>query len=116
MAFSKRGIFDAPKKSPYNFERYDSDLERLMMEKLEADPEVTRWMKRHSISIDWIDQHNRMCKYIPDFLVQYQDGSKAIIEVKNPVLIETDAVKRKRVAAEAWCQKRGMRYQMKTIN
>ncbi|MDE2697032.1 MAG: carbonic anhydrase family protein [Chloroflexota bacterium] len=86
MAFSKRGNFESPTKSPYNFEKYDSDLERQMMKNLERDPEVERWMKRHSISIAWIDQHNRKCKYLPDFLVQYRDGSKAIIEVKNPVL------------------------------
>ncbi len=115
MAFSKRGNFESPTKSPYNFEKYDSDLERQMMKNLERDPEVERWMKRHSISIAWIDQHNRKCKYLPDFLVQYRDGSKAIIEVKNPVLIESDAVQRKRAAAELWCKKRGMKYGIKTI-
>ena len=115
MALSKRGSFENPTKSPYNFEKYDSDLERRMMENLERDPEVERWMKRHSISIAWIDQHNRKCKYLPDFLVQYRDGKKAIIEVKNPMLIESEAVQRKRAAAEAWCRKRGMEYEIKTI-
>ena len=34
----------------------------------------------------------------PDFLVEHEDGSKSIIEVKNPVLIDSDAVQRKRKA------------------
>jgi len=28
MAFSKHGDFGNPEKNPYNFERFDSDLER----------------------------------------------------------------------------------------
>ncbi len=72
-------------------------------------------MKRHSISIPWIDNQNRKCNYLPDFLVEHEDGSKSIIEVKNPVLIDSDAVQRKRKAAEIWCKKRGMTYQIYTI-
>ena len=42
MAVSKRGIYENPKKSPYNFERYDSDLERRMMVRLDAQPDVVK--------------------------------------------------------------------------
>ena len=116
MPISKRGNYDNPKKSPYNFEKYDSDLERRMMVKLDNDNSVERWMKRHGISIPWIDTQNRKCNYIPDFIVQYNDGSKAIIEVKNPTLIDSHAVQRKRAAAEHWCNQRGMTYKITTIN
>ena len=33
MAISKRGLYEAPQKSPYSFERYDSELERMFMVK-----------------------------------------------------------------------------------
>ena len=115
MALSKRGVFEAPKKSPFSLEKYDSDLERRMMVQLEENPEVERWTKHHSISIAWIDKHNRRCNYLPDFLVQYSDASKSIIEVKNPALIDSDAVNRKRTAAETWCKQRGMKYELVTI-
>lgn len=115
MAISKRGNFENPKKSPYNFEKYDSDLERQMMLRLEKDSDVERWMKRHGISIPWIDKQHRKCSYLPDFLVQYNDGTKAIIEVKNPALVDSDAVQRKRAAAEHWCKQRGMQYKIATI-
>ena len=51
MPISKRGIYEDPIKSPYSFERYESDLERKMMVKLEADAEVVKWQKRHGITI-----------------------------------------------------------------
>ena len=115
MAISKRGIYEAPAKSPYSFERYDSDLERRMMAKLEQDPEVAKWQKRHGISIPWIDTHGRRCNYRPDFVVEYTDGRKILLEVKNPAMIDSPAVLRKRNAAEEWCRIRGMAYELATI-
>ena len=115
MAISNRGIYESPAKSPYNFEQYDSDLERLMMGKLERDSEVAKWQKRHGISIPWIDSHGRKRNYRPDFLVEYTDGRKVIIEVKNPALFDSPAVLRKRSAAQEWCRRRGMTYELATI-
>ena len=116
MAISKRGIYEAPSKSPFSFERYDSDLERMMMVRLEKDPEVAKWQKRHGISIPWIDSHGRKCNYRPDFLVEYTDGRKVIVEVKNPAMMDSPAVLRKRSAAEEWCRRRAMKYELSTIN
>ena len=115
MAISKRGIYENPIKSPYSLERYDSDLERRMMVKLDADAEVSKWQKRHGISIPWIDARGRKCNYRPDFLVEYCDGRKVLIEVKNPAMMDSPAVLRKRSAAEEWCRKRGMEYEIATI-
>jgi hypothetical protein len=33
-----------------NFEKFQSDLERRMMLRLENDPHVRKWMKRHGLS------------------------------------------------------------------
>ena len=115
MPISNRGIYETPAKSPYSFERYDSDLERKMMEKLEADAEVVKWQKRHGISIRWIDPHGRQCNYRPDFLVEYTDGRKTVIEVKNPALMDSPSILRKRSAAEEWCRRRDMQYEIATI-
>lgn len=115
MAISKRGVYEAPTKSPYNFERYDSDLERMMMERFESDPEIAKWQKRHGISIPWIDTHGRRCNYRPDFLVEYTDGRKVIIEVKNPAMMDSPSVLRKESAAREWCRRRGMAYELATI-
>jgi hypothetical protein len=115
MAISKHGEFQSPKKSPYNFERFQSDLERRMMSRLESDPTVRRWLKRHGISIPWIDGQKHQRRYVPDFLVEYTDGRRALIEVKDPSRMDSDDVKRKRKAAEMWCKQRRMEYVIATI-
>lgn len=110
MQISKHGIYNNPQKSPYNFEKYDSSLEQMMMEKLDADPTVVKWMKRHGITIPWVDVQKHMRRYVPDFIVEYIDGHKFILEVKDPSRIDSDEVKRKRKAAEIWCKRRRMEY------
>ena len=115
MAISKHGEFQNPQKSPYNFERFQSDLEQRMMNRLENDPIVKKWMKRHGITIPWIDGQKHQRRYMPDFLVEYVDGRKAIIEVKDPSRIDSDDVKRKRKSAEMWCKQRRMEYIVATI-
>jgi hypothetical protein len=115
MAISKRGDFACPKKSPWNFEKFQSNLERRMMVRLEGDPHVRKWMKRHGIVIPWIDGQKHQRKYCPDFLVEYEDGRKAIIEVKDPSRLDSPDVLRKRKAAEIWCKQRRMEYMVATI-
>ena len=115
MAISNRGIYKDPAKSPWSFERYDSDLERKMMVRLEFDSEVSKWQKRHSISIPWIDTQGRKRNYRPDFIVEYTDGRKTIIEVKNPAMMDSPSILRKRRSAEEWCRRRGMAYAIATI-
>ena len=45
--------------------RYQSGLEQLMMDRLEEDPHVLKWMKRHGITIPWIDGQKHQRKYVP---------------------------------------------------
>ena len=87
MAISIHGIYENPKKSPWNFEKYQSDLERRMMDRLERDPYVVKWMKRHGITIPWIDGQKHQRRYVPDFLVQKQ-GARSV-SADRPELKET---------------------------
>ena len=112
MPSSNRGRFENPAKSAYNFEVYDSGPEQRMMRQLEGNPNVRKWTKKHGITISWIDSLHNRHTYRPDFLVEYTDGGLALIEVKGKHLVDTEAVKRKRSAAEYWCKQRGMTYEM----
>jgi hypothetical protein len=47
--------------------------------------------------------------------VEYEDGQKAIIEVKDPSRMDSHDILRKRKSAEIWCKQRGMEYVMMTI-
>lgn len=111
----ERGNFPDPKKSAWNYEVYDSGQEKLMMERLEADSSVRKWTKRHGIAVPWVDSSHRRHTYRPDFLVEYADGSKALIEVKGANYVDSQAVQRKRMAATRWRQRRGMDYSIETI-
>ena len=115
MPAVRRGNFENPRKSAWNFEIYDSDLERRMMRRLEADSSVCKWTKRHGISISWLDRRHHRHAYRPDFLVEYVDRSVGLIEVKGANLVDSEAVQRKRQAAELWCQRRGMAYSLETV-
>ena len=85
------------------------------MKRLEGDPTVVRWTKRHGISIPWIDAQKHQRRYVPDFLVEYVDGRKALLEVKDPSRIDSKDVQRKRKAAEIWCRQRHMEYVIATV-
>ena len=110
-----RGEFDAPAKSAWNFEAYDSSLERKYMEQLEADPAVRKWTKRHGISIRWLDDRKHRHTYRPDFLVEYADGSLELVETKGAHMVQNPDVQARSRAAEHWCSLRGMTYRMLTI-
>ena len=104
------------RKSAYNFEVYDSGLERRMMERLETDHTARKWTKKHGIVIPWHDPRGRRHNYRPDFLVEYIDGAVALVEVKGANQIDSETVQRKREAAERWCRRRGMEYSIETID
>jgi len=115
MAISKHGLEWNVSKSPYNFEAFDSGLEQQMMRRLESDPYVKKWTKRHGISIPWIDGQKHQRRYHPDFLVEYEDGSRRLVETKDKSKIDTDEVQRKRQSAELWCKRRNMEYVVVTL-
>lgn len=115
MAGIERGNYESPKKSAWNFEVYDSGQERGMMERLDADPGVRKWTKRHGISVSWLDSRHRRHAYRPDFLVEYVDGALALIEVKAANRVDSLEVQRKRAAAERWCRARGMSYSIEHV-
>lgn len=73
-------------------------------------------MKRHGITIPWIDGQKHQRRYVPDFFVEYEGGEKQIIEVKDPSRIDSNDVQRKRKAAEIWCKQRGLEYVIATIS
>ena len=75
MALSKHGQLLDPVKSPYNFESYDSLMELNYMNRLETDDTVRAWMKRHTITIPWIDGQKHSRRYRPDPAVRFRAQS-----------------------------------------
>lgn len=65
--------------------------------------------------VSWGNGQAQGMRNCPDFLVEYSDGRRALIEVKDPSRIDSDDVKRKRKATEMWCKKGGVEYVIATI-
>lgn len=110
---SKRGVLKGLKKSPHSEESYDSALEREYMVELERDPGVASWTKRHGLKIPYklfgFPHH-----YLPDFIVEYRDGSKELHETKGLPLMLWLSTRIKGETAEEWCRKQGWKYKMIT--
>ena len=110
---AKKGMLTNLKKSPSGKEEYDSTLEREYMVELERDPAVKTWTKRHSIKIPYkLLGFTRY--YLPDFLVEYKDGSREIHETKGLPFLLWLATKIKGKTAEEFCKERGWKYKLIT--
>ena len=110
MATSEHGDFDKTVKSPYSFEYYDSSWELELMNDLEKDKSVKKWTKNHGIIIPYWDEDGKLRGFKPDFLVEKEDGSKELIEIKGRHLLPT--FKRKSSAAQEWCKARKMNFRV----
>lgn len=63
--------------------------------------------------VPYIDpESNRLRKYYPDFLVEMEDGSYLILEVKGDHMIDDPVVKAKEAAAEEIAVESSMKYEM----
>lgn len=104
-----RGKLIGLKRCPNGEEDYDSDLEKFYMVELEGMPGVKSWTKRHGIKIPYyflaIKHH-----YLPDFLVEFNDGSKELHETKGLPFLFLLSTKLKKVSAEEYCKKLGWKY------
>lgn len=110
---SVRGTLSNLRRSTHSTESYDSLLERDYMLELDQDPAVKEWTKRHGIAIPY------RCfglprRYLPDFLVTFNDGSRELHETKGLPLMFWLTTKLKRESAEAYCLRLGWKYKMIT--
>lgn len=106
---SQKGRLTNLVKNPEGFCNYDSALEREYMVELERDAAVKSWTKNHGIKIPYKllgFTHN----YLPDFLIEYQDGSKELHETKGLPLLFWLSTKLKAESAEEYCKKQGWKY------
>ena len=110
MPTSERGDFENPTKSAYSVERHDSSWELQYMKRLERDKTVAKWTKNHGITIQYVTEAGNVRGYRPDFLLERDDGTRELHEVKGGQFINDPNTVRKHEAAKNWCKKRGMRF------
>ena len=108
-----KGKLKGLKRCPYGEESYDSALEKYYMFELEGMPGVKRWTKKHNIKIPYQLLFVKRT-YIPDFLVEFNDGSKEIHETKGLPFLFLLSTKLKKISAEEYCKRLGWKYKFIT--
>ncbi len=111
---AKKTLYKDGIKTPWSFEIMDSiDGELDFAKRLEANPEVLAWTKKHVIEIPYRDKAGKIRIYLPDFIVRYKSDSRLhIIEVKGGHLIDHKDTKSKKRAGEIFCKERNMVYKL----
>jgi hypothetical protein len=91
---------------------YRSSWEKIAMEKLDLDPAVTQWTHEPT----WISYTHDGVKrrYVPDFLVRYEDGTTVLMEVGVKSVKDMPQNISKRSAAQTFCEERGWMFRLLT--
>lgn len=114
MATSEHGDFENPTKSAYSVERFDSSWERDYMKRLERDKTVIKWTKNHGITIQYVTEAGNIRGYRPDFLLERNDGTIELHEIKGGHYLNNPDTMRKHEAAKNWCRERKMMFMVVT--
>ena len=104
----KRGYYLNKKNGGEEY--FHSSWEENLMKMLDDDINVVNWTKKHSIIIKY--KHDGIQKsYLPDFLIEYNDGRKIIEEVKG-YIDNVEVFKLKKKACEEYCLNNGITYKI----
>lgn len=95
--------------------KYRSGWELKYMEWLDANPDVRSFLYEQ-VRVPYVSnvRTGKIRTYYPDFLVEFIDGSKLLVEVKPSRKLEQSTVKKKLAAAQVWASEHGATLQVLT--
>lgn len=95
--------------------KYRSGWEQKYMIYLDSTPNIVSW-SYEKLVIEYISNQKtkKIRKYYPDFQVEYDDGTKVVIEIKPLRKLKQDSVIKKIRAAKEWCTNNGVTYKVLT--
>lgn len=88
--------------------KYRSSWELSYLRFLDSHAEVRSFVYE-GVKIPYISnlRTGKVRHYFPDFYIEYNDGSKQLVEIKPQRRVPQAAVQKKLKAAEVWCLERG---------
>ena len=94
---------------------YRSGWELKYLEYLDNEPTVKSF-EYESFFVMYVGnlKTGRLRKYIPDFLVEYVDGTKKLVEIKPGNKLDNLKVMKKKEVAEQWCKEHNATLEMVT--
>lgn len=95
--------------------KYRSGWELTVAVFLDTNDEVDSY-EYEPIAIEYISnvKTGKIRRYYPDFLINYKDGKKLLVEVKRNNQLNNLIVQKKAKAAEQWCKKNNATYEFWT--
>jgi len=101
----KTGVHSSPKAGEC---KYRSGWELEYMQYLDAEASVTTYTYEQVI-VAYISnvRSGKLRRYFPDFLVEYSDGRKVLVEIKPKKRLDQVKVQKKLTAARQWCEEHG---------
>jgi hypothetical protein len=85
----------------------DSMLEKFRMYQLDSEQTIKSWTKRHKIKIQYTTHDGENKNYVPDFLIEFEDGTKCLEEVKGGY--DVNKLQKKQVLIE-YCQQNNLSF------
>jgi DNA-binding CsgD family transcriptional regulator len=95
------------------WEMAHSTYELLRMAQLDADESIADWSKKTPM-VQYTDASGKQRTYVPDFLIEYEDGRTVVEEVKPEFQLSTPTVKAKLDAAREQFKKQGIEFRIVT--
>lgn len=94
---------------------YRSGWELKYMQYLDTLDEV-KWWGYEILSIEYLSNKKtgKVRKYYPDFCVNYADGTKKVVEIKQKRKLGQATVKKKTMAGIEWCKSHDAIYEILT--
>ena len=108
------GIFPT-RKNPSGFVEYESQIERDFYLLLDHAPDIKNF-QHQPIAIEYKDVNIKQHVYTPDVYVEFINGMRVIVEIKDVNTAKTNfnEFKEKWDAAERWCKEHGMLFSVLT--
>lgn len=95
--------------------KYRSGWEASLMSWFDAEPSVLRYAYE-AVAIPYVSnaRSGRVRRYFPDFVVEFTDGRRVMVEVKPSKRVSQPNVQKKLAAARTWCLEHGVTLQVIT--
>lgn len=90
---------------------YMSGMELKRFQILEASDLVKNFTNKHGIKLSYVDSTGVNRKYIPDLLIEYNDETKILEEIKGRIVNQTIFEIKNRVAQQ-YCEENNMKYRI----
>ena len=94
---------------------YRSGWELLLMQWFDSEPSVASY-GYETVVVPYVSnsRSGRQRRYFPDFLVEFTDGRRVLVEVKPSKRLAQARVQKKLAAAREWCGAHGVALQVIT--